>query len=616
MVLPFLCILATFHPSRQYPFLRSVVAGIALYETLIFVLPLTLGNVGILTTSYYRTGFATASCIILLIALTRLTSVGRAISQIRYKPNWRDIPTILCLGTAIQLVHNEWYNDWTWGTPSYDGMHYHIPRAFMWIWHNDFRPYSTVIWQHLGQPYGGAATLLPSVFNGCGWIGGAYPALMISIGTASAAALIARSFGLGLRASLLGGLVLLSCPPVGLRMVDINTDVAAAFAAIAAFALARTTSSLPWALFFFIALTGLGASIKQYVAFPAIAFALFLFVPSTFKILKSPKALLGAIAGGIVALGFMFLSLYPVYTHHGDLQGGAYANSLSNLHGSWADVKENLVTTSLQWSFEILEMLPEETRIQLFHTLGIEKVYDYFKVPGGRLNIPYLDRERSRAALYSLLFFPWLILAVNKRWRIWATLGFVVVFCAQFAPLKLNHVGARFAIVPLAAYSILWAARAQKSPVIVALLALIVLTKDVAYANRGTVLKELWPTFTPAEVNKDMAASVGSQTLYVLSRHMSLDAEIIGRFGQLRIDYVSCPPDGNWVGVFSALREKTHWFTFLPREGQFPTGPEFQILSTPQCPATNSQELRTALTAAGWRLDKVSTREYELWTHD
>jgi hypothetical protein len=616
MALPWLCALALFKPGRDFPFLRSVVSGLTVYQLFLFLSSLILGHLGLLYGLHYRVAFATATGLALVGALYRIPAFLREVGKLRYKPHWYDIPTALCCIRAAQLVHTQWFNDWTYGTSGYDGMHYHIPRALQWLWHGDFRPYRTMIWQQLAHPYGGAGTLLASVLNGCGWLGGAYTALVLSLGAAASVILISRSFGIGLRGSIMAGLMLLSCPAVGLRMVDISTDIAATFPVIAAVALVRVSKSLPGSLFVFISLVGLGGSVKQYAVFSALPIGLALFGPATLRILKSPKALGAIAAGTAVSFAFLLLSIWPIHMAFGDFSGGGTAYSLSTLHEGWRGVRASLLYNFLQWSFEPLAIFPEALRKEMFLALGLDKVWGYFGITGPvTLLMPYLDRERMRAFMYSILFLPWLLMAVKKGYRIIVGLGFLLLVSVQVAPLAVNSVGARFAIIVLAAYSILWAARATISPILVPILVLLTLDSGLHYANRGYPVRQLLPSFyMEHEVNKDLQAMVGEEMVLVLGKAMALDAEIAGRFGQIRFEYVGCPVDGDWVAHFKSLKSQSRWFMMSAPPSEIVPGPDFATRLGPACTRLMPQVLRDAMTAAGWRYEKKVVREYELWT--
>jgi hypothetical protein len=617
IALPWLCALCFFRRQRPYAALWSVVAGLAVYEVFLFFTALLLGHLGVLDGPWYRIIFATATALALIGGCRKLPAVFSALKQIRYRPHYADILVVLCVLRAMQLLHNEWHNDWSYGTPSYDGLHYHIPRALQWLWHGDFRPYPTTIWQQLGHPYGGAATMLPSVFNGRGWLGAAYTALVLSVGAASSVALICRSFGLGVRASLLAGLVLLSCPTIGLRMIDVSTDIGATFPVIAATALVRTSPSLAWSVFLYASLVGVGAAIKQYAAFPAVPIACALFIPHTMAIVTSLRVIAAGVAGVLIAVLAVFLSMWPIYMNFGDFAGGGVAYGLSNVGKGWFAIRESLAFNLLQWAFEPLSIIPEKPRKEVFVALGLDKVWDYFGLPGSvNLLLPRLDRERTRAFLYSWLLLPWVVMGVKRGYRILAALGFLLVVVVQFAPLATNSVGARFTIIPLATYAVLWGARAARSPIIVGALVLTGLSYDLGYANRGHVLTELMPNYLPQhEVNKDLVAVVNGETVMMLPKSMALDAEVSGRLGQLRFEYVGCPIDDNWVNQFTSLKSRGRWFVMFAPPAEIIPGPDFKTVLSPECKKTHPDVLRSALAAAGWRFERTVVRDLELWTH-
>lgn len=616
-VFPWLCALAFFRAGRPFPLMWSCVAGLTFYQVYLFLVSLTLGHLGLLGGGAYRACFAVASGAALLVALYKLPAIVSELRAIRYKPNWRDIPVILCILSALQLIHYQWHKDWTWGTPGYDGMHYHIPRALQWLWHGDFRPYWTPIHHQLGFPYGADGTLLPPVLNGCGWLGGAYTTMVLTIGASVATALISRALGIGMRGSILAGLVFLSCPTVGLRMLDVSTDMGAIYPIIAAVAFALTTSSLEKRLFLFPALVGLGGAIKQYAVFAAPLIAIVLFAPSFFRIIKSPKAIAAGVAGIAVGVFFLFLSMWPIYAIFGDISAGGHAYTLSNIGRGWYGIRETLVVNFLQWSLEPLALLPVPQQQSVVVWLGIDQVWAYFRLPGTLHTVmPDFNRERMRGLTYSIVFLPWLVMAVKRGYRIATAVGILALACMQMAPLAVNPVGARFTILIMAAYSVLWGARAAVSPVIVGCLALLTLRADVNSFQLGSPLREYWPNYLPQhDNNRDLKEKVGEETVLLLGRHMSLDAEIAGRLGQVRYEYVACPVEGDWVAHLTKLGSQSRWFMMPVSEVEINTGPDFRTILGPPCPRLKPSVLKDALTAAGWRFERKVVRDYELWTH-
>jgi hypothetical protein len=416
---------------------------------------------------------------------------------------------------------------------------------------------------------------------------------------------------------LLGGLVLLSCPTVGLRIIDVSTDIAATFPVIAAVALARVVSSIEAALFIFTALVGLGGSMKQYAVFPAVPIGLALFLPHTMRILRSWRALVAGLAGIAVALLCLASSMLPIYWAYGDISGGDFAFSLSNVGRGWHGIRETLAYNFVQWSFEPLALLPEDLRRSVFTQLSLDKVWAYFGHPGSvNVLLPQVDRERMRGLAYSILFLPWLILAVKKGYRIIALVVFLAIAFAQLAPLAVNLVGARFTIIILAAFSVLWAARAARSPVIVGCIVCLTLNADIYCASRGYPFQLSWPTFQMQhEVNRDLLTAVGDDTVLLLGKAMALDAEIAGRFAQVRFEYANCPADGDWTAHFAALKSQFRWFMMSAPPSEIMPGPYFKTRLGPVCQSVMPTMLKEALSAAGWRYETKVVREYELWTH-
>jgi hypothetical protein len=116
--------------------------------------------------------FSLVAIILGVISIRNVPALISSLKAIRYRPAWVDLLLIACVWNSIKLIDVSLVNDWSTGTASFDGLNYHIPRALVWSWQGSFEPTGTNIWQQLGHPYGGAATILPITFLGCGWLGG------------------------------------------------------------------------------------------------------------------------------------------------------------------------------------------------------------------------------------------------------------------------------------------------------------------------------------------------------------------------------------------------------------------------------------------------------------
>jgi len=176
-----------------------------------------------------------------------------------------------------------------------------------------------------------------------------------------------------------------------------------------------------------------------------------------------------------------------------------------------------------------------------------------------------------------LLALPWLILGVKRGYRRIVAALFLFLCVAQFSPLAINHVGARFAILPLAAFALLWGVRAQTWPFTVSLVVLCSLLVGREYLKvKGE------PSFLPhyrveIEPYRDVAPLVKDETLLLLAQPLSVDALVAGRLAQTRFQHVSCPLDGDWVKLFKELKQQSRWFMFsVSDQPSVIPGPSFE----------------------------------------
>jgi hypothetical protein len=614
VALPFLYILSFARYASKHGFSWCLVAGLVMYQVSLFTITLSLGHLGLLAPVYYRTVMVALSGILVLAGAAGAPSLIRAIGAIRYTPTWMDIPVVACVAVLLLNLHRQVVGvDWSLGTGSFDSLGYHIPRALLWSWHGNFEPWRASVFQQIGAAYGGAATLLPLIFLGCGWLGAAWTAAALAVGAATAVFVIGKSFGLSDRAALIAFLTFLSFPAVGLRFDDVSTDIAAAFPVLAAVVFFRTAPTLQEGVFWFLALVGLGAATKQYAAFAVIPIGVALLVPHGKAVFRL-RVLRAGIIGGLLASVFVLLSLLPIYKLFGDFAGGSRAWRLSTLRGGYYDVFRTTAFTLVNWAAEPLGVLPIHYRDQVFYALRLDRLYELLWVKPQDW-LPHFDQEHTRGGVVPLLALPWLILGVERGYRRIVAALFLLLCVAQFSPLAVNHVGARFAILPLAAFALLWGVRAQTWPLVVSLVVLCSLLAGREYLKvKGE--SSLLPHYrAEKEPYRDVAALVKDETLLLLAQPLSVDALVAGRLAQTRFQYVSCPLDGDWVRQFQESKQQSRWFMFLVSDQ--PTvipGPSFESTLGPPCRAITIDQLKRWLDAAGWKFMLSSFADHELWT--
>jgi hypothetical protein len=363
-------------------------------------------------------------------------------------------------------------------------------------------------------------------------------------------------------------------------------------------------------------LVGFGTSIKQYVVFPAIPLALAFFVPHIKEILTSRKQILAGLAGVAAGGIFAFLSLFPIYRVFGNILGDALPVNLSNIRAGWKEIRDSLALVIIEWTLDPLRFLPVKTREGIFEGYNFAGLFEYLGFSGftGPLRNP--DKEGCRAGLLSLLLLPWLVSAFDGwKQKLFATIAFAAIFVSQFSMLSINSVGARFAIIPLAAFCALFAARATKSPVTTCLILLLASYQSVRYVPGIGYLQGGRPRFNPYhEQNRYLYQDVKDDPILLVGRPLSQDAKISGLLGQIRFTYLRCAPENDWKTYLSDAKSSSKWILFGTAEQAFIVGPMFRTTMGPPCPAITLAEFRNVLQASGWAFHK-SFESLELWSH-
>ena len=622
LVLPFLYVLAFGRCAPTRGLAWCVVVGLAAYETTLLCTALVLGHLEILFPPYYSTVLFAAAAITGLCAIWSLPSTLRAITSVRFKPKFVDLLIAISVFLFFGVTYISFLFDWTEGPNFFDSLAYHIPRVLMYSWHGNFHPWPTAVWHQIGNIVGGSSTMLPITLMGRGWLGGAWVGLVLTWGASAAVYVLARTFNLSVRASLIAALCFASCPIVGLRMSDLTTDMGASFPVLAGLVLFRTLSSLGRGIFYFVALCGVGFACKQYVIFPTLLFALVLFLPRTKEILFSAKNLIHLGAGVLTAGVISLLSFWPLYEAFGTLSGGNEAMQHSSFVYGWRAAGCVTKTIFVNWFFEPLGITHLLERV---HVLPLGWTENFFKASG--LGVAYTSvcghdawppvytPFNVRSGILALAFFPWLIFSVRKGRRLLVTVLFLALAILQIAVFSINFWSARFTVLLMAAYALLWGARAQKNPAIVSLLVTGALFADYQYLS---VFREGLTGYSIQREHMRGAAQLmrPGEKMMILSVSLTNDAHWAGRLGQYQFEYVVCPPDGDWVKLFNDIKTKSRWF-LLPGNGEeFKPGPSYESRLGKICPNEKVAALREALTKAGWRYRLEMPGLYELWTSD
>jgi hypothetical protein len=394
-------------------------------------------------------------------------------------------------------------------------------------------------------------------------------------------------------------------------MIDVNSDMAAAFPLLAAWVLATRAGSVAEAAFLFPSLCAVGVACKANVAPAVLVLTIALSRNRLRSVLLDRRALIGAAGGILLAVLLCVGSYLPVYRLFGDLIGGSEGWGHSSLRqGPSGQVRAALFGT-LHWSVEPSAIVPEPPRFELLDDLGVGRAYLALGAGTREKWYPWVDPTTNRSGVFPFLALPWLVAALPKGKRLRGGLFFSALLLAVFAPVAPNCYASRFAVVLLAAFAVLWGLFWAKSPRLVTALLLAALIVDIVFL-RTPGLTELAIARKAPEKNARIAAAVGSHTLWLLSGSMSSDAEIAGRRADVHFEYLSCPRDGNWVRRFAEIQGRSPWLLLGNNAPRIATGPWYSSAFGPPCPGMLVTELQSALTEAGWRL-AFEEFGYQIW---
>jgi hypothetical protein len=587
----------------------TAVAGLALYGSSLLFFGLLLGYLGLLHAPGPLVFWTIGVSVLLVFAVKGIGPIARTaratLSGIRLRP----VDVLLGLAAAMMayLIGLQIRKDWTVGTTEFDSLAYHIPRALVWFWHGDFRPSLTPNWHQIGLPFGGDILLLPGVFLGIGWLGGAWTTAWLSLGAAVAVYAATRSLGAGPRPSVVAALTFLWFPAVGLRLADVNSDIAAAFPLLAAWVLVVRAGSLAEAAFLFPALSAVGVASKANVAPAVLVLTIALFGRRLRAAISDRRTLTAAVAGTLVAGVICIGSYLPVYRLFGDLVGGQEGRIHASFGQGPVGVARAAVFGTLHWLIEPFAFVPEPPRFDVLDRLGVNHAYHALGAGTRERWYPAIDPSTNMSGAIPLLGIPWLLAVLPRRPRISGGLLFLALLLATFAPVNPNCYASRFAVVLLAAFAVLWGLRAGRSPWLVVALLLGSLVVDAVYL-RPRVLQELQSARAP-DRNTRIAAAIGSHTLWLLNGSLGADASIAGRRADVRFEYVTCPTDGDWVRRLGEIRGVSPWLLLNSNSPEIGTGPAF---GRPCLPMLVS-DLQQALAAAGWHL-AFEENGYQIWS--
>jgi hypothetical protein len=177
---------------------------------------------------------------------------------------------------------------------------------------------------------------------------------------------------------------------------------------------------------------------------------------------------------------------------------------------------------------------------------------------------------------------------------------------------SINYWAARFVLILLAAFSLLWAARAQRNPLLVSLFVLGGFCANYRYVE--PYRREMYGYTINRDNMREAIPLIGDDTVWVLSAALTNDGHFGGRLGQVHFEYMVCPRDGNWTAMFSEVATRARWIILPGNNSRDRFGPAFETVLGPTCPITEISSVKEAATAAGWHYRLTLTGLFELWT--
>jgi hypothetical protein len=598
-----------------------LVGGIALYQLLLFVIGTALGLTQQLTTRNYA-ALTWGTALVLLALAWR----GGVRSRFPFTSRWlltrRGTAALLAallvaLAWGIELAYDVGY-----GTLHFDGLWYHIPRMMFWLQQRGFAAWPTPVWQQIGLPVGADVVLGQNVFLGNGWRGIGYVTCLLSAGAAACVYLVALDFRLSRWQAAMTTLLFCSFPGIGLRIWSVNSDITAAFPVLASYVLLRRVADIRRGLALFLILNGLAGACKPTVAPLALLLDLVALWQCKGRIarLRSPAL---PLAGLLLAMALILASFWPVYATFADFLGGDGGRGIKSSTGG--QFFHGVAMSAGHWLLEPLGYLTpfQEGRVKEVATA----VYNAF---GARITElppswkPWPAQDLGRTGLVSVLLLPALLVSFPRRARLPAALLFAAGFCAASGMILYDSYNARYIVVLLAGYALIWGAagffrRGRGRWVLAGLVALNV------FALLGVVSMRYYldrtRTTQPGGSNYyispedrgSIARSLAGRPLQIITNE-SPDALLVGPGMEFPLAYLSCPADGDWEQELHRAATTSNLLALVHGgHDSLLAGPTWHRPGFHACPDPISvQRLEDALLSAGWRVYRRN-RLVDLW---
>jgi hypothetical protein len=579
---PILCILAV----------RSLVFGLALYQTLILAIGLFLGTAHYLTVEAYIAALVCASVPLFFLACHNRP---RFSLSPRFLKTRRGVTAfILACIVAVAYLAQVGF-DAVYGTRHGDGLWYHIPRVIFWLQNQSFEAWPTPVPAQIGLPVGADLILLHKVLLGLGWNGAGYVTLVLSVGAITCVYLAARDFRLSKWSAAMTALLFASFPVIGLRIWAINSDIAAAFPVFAAYLALQRIREARVAVAVFILLNGVALACKPTIAllaFPLGCVALWQ---------CRQKIILGVLPGAAAITGalFVFASYWPVYLAFGDFLGGEYNSS--HRTSTVAEFANAAAIHTGQWLLEPL------TYISPFLDLNGLALTLYNWCGASFETLPpmwtlYVSGDTGRTGMALMLAIPFLLVGFSHRTKAIIVILLLAVYLPLSGMILPQPFVSRYLVVLWAGVALLWGAsdlfrgrRWLLTGVIAvnACVLLMVVAMNI-HVDRTNWSKGMYSYLT-ADDREYIAQSLTGPLLVIAQE--SMDALLVGPEIRFPFEYVTCPADGDWTREL----QRGQWLALIHNGTEsLRTGLEWERPGLHSCPSTPVLELENSLVNAGW----------------
>jgi hypothetical protein len=533
---------------------------------------------------------------------------------------------LLCLAFVAGML--ELGFDLLNGTLHGDGLWYHIPRAMFWVQQGNFDAWVTPVAASIGLPVGADLVLLHKLLLGQGWSGAGYVTFFLVVGAAACVYLAGLELGMHRWHAIMAALLFASFPAIGARIWSINSDLAAAFPALASFVALHRIRTPKIGLALFVLLNGMAIACKPTVVLPAVILAGVTLWLCRKKLAPLRTDALPYVAT-LLSAALVLASYWPVYVAFGDILGGDY----SRAHRS-ASVVEFFRAVAMHSCYWFLEPLGYLTRFR--EDWEIETIRSIYNAVGAHFTSlpdnwkPHPGQDTGYTGLASVLALPLLFAGLSPKVRNFALLIFLLGYLPLSGMIKPQPFFARYNVLLLAGIALMWGgtgifARGKRRWILAGVVALnlcallgLVTINIYMYAVKWSQPGGIY-FYVSDEDRRTIGSSLNGRPLLVMAESSekvaSLDALLTGPQIAFPLRYVICPDDGNWPKAFRHLAGESNWLAFVHNEQDtMIPGPEYERPGDHRCAEVPTLVLETALSSAGWTQYRIN-QYVNLWTY-